>query len=51
VGVAKAAWNVQVFGQNLTSVNASMYTNATEFVEAQTVTRPRIVGVKFGYKF
>ena len=51
VGVAKDAWNVQVFGQNLTSVNASMYTNATEFVEAQTVTRPRIVGVKFGYKF
>jgi iron complex outermembrane receptor protein len=51
MGVAKDAWNVQVFGQNLTSVNASMYTNATEFVEAQTVTRPRILGVKFGYKF
>jgi iron complex outermembrane recepter protein len=51
VGVSKGAWNVQLFGQNLTSVNESMSTNANEFVEAETVTRPRIAGVKFGYKF
>jgi hypothetical protein len=50
-GVAKDAWNVQFFGQNLTSVNASTGTNAGQFVEAETVTRPRIAGVKFGYKF
>jgi iron complex outermembrane receptor protein len=50
-GVSKGAWNVQLFGQNLTSVNASTGTNANEFVEAQTVTRPRVVGVKLGYKF
>jgi iron complex outermembrane receptor protein len=50
-GVAKDAWNVQLFGQNLTSVNATTSTNANLFVEAETVTRPRIVGVKFGYKF
>jgi len=50
-GVAKDAWNVQIFGQNLTSVNASTGTNSGQFVETETVTRPRIAGVKFGYKF
>ena len=50
-GVAKDQWNVQVFGQNLTSVNASTSTNSGQFVETETVTRPRIAGVKFGYKF
>jgi iron complex outermembrane recepter protein len=51
VGVAKDAWNVQIFGQNLTSVNASTGTNAGQFVQTETVLRPRIAGVKFGYKF
>jgi outer membrane receptor protein involved in Fe transport len=51
LGVSKDAWNVQFFGQNLTSVNASMYTNGGQFVEAETVTRPRVAGIKFGYKF
>jgi outer membrane receptor protein involved in Fe transport len=50
-GVSKDKWNVQLFGQNLTSVNASTSTNANEFVETETVTRPRVVGVKLGYKF
>jgi outer membrane receptor protein involved in Fe transport len=50
-GVAKDAWNVQFFAQNLTSVNASTTTSGAQFVEAETVTRPRIAGVKFGYKF
>ena len=50
-GVSKDAWNVQIFGQNLTSVNASSSTYGGQFVEAQTVIRPRVAGVKFGYKF
>ena len=51
VGASKDAWEVQIFGQNLTSVNASTGTNASQFVETQTVTRPRIAGIKIGYKF
>jgi iron complex outermembrane recepter protein len=51
LGVAKDAWNVQIFGQNLTSVNASTGTNGGQFVQTETVLRPRIAGVKFGYKF
>jgi iron complex outermembrane recepter protein len=50
-GISKGAWNVELFGQNLTSVNASAYTSASQFVEAQTVIRPRVAGIKFGYKF
>jgi iron complex outermembrane recepter protein len=51
LGAAKDAWNVQLFGQNLTSVNASAGTNAGQFVQTETVIRPRIAGIKFGYKF
>jgi hypothetical protein len=50
-GVAKDNWNAQIFGQNLTSVNATTGTNAGQFVQTETVTRPRVAGVKFGYKF
>jgi outer membrane receptor protein involved in Fe transport len=50
-GVAKDAWNVQFFAQNLTDKIASVFTSTSQFVEAQTVTRPRVLGVKFGYKF
>jgi iron complex outermembrane recepter protein len=50
-GVAKDAWNVQFYAQNLTDKIASVFTSTAQFVEAQTVTRPRVLGVKFGYKF
>jgi hypothetical protein len=51
LGVAKDAWSAELFGQNLTSVNASTGTNGGQFVEAKTVVRPRIAGVKFSYRF
>jgi iron complex outermembrane receptor protein len=51
VGLSKGPWNVQIFGQNLTSVNASTGTNGGQFVEAETVIRPRIAGLRFGYKY
>ena len=50
-GFAKGAWNLQIFGQNLTSVNASTGTNGGQFVEAETVVRPRVAGLRFGYKY
>ncbi|HWJ33881.1 MAG TPA: TonB-dependent receptor [Steroidobacteraceae bacterium] len=50
-GVSKDAWNVQLFVQNLTDVNASTYTSANPQVEAQVVTRPRVAGIRFGYRF
>jgi len=51
VGIAKDAWNVQFFGQNLADKNASVYTSTAQFIESQSVIRPRVLGVKFGYKF
>jgi iron complex outermembrane recepter protein len=50
-GVAKDAWNAHVFVQNLSNSNASLFTNTGQFAVAQTVVRPRVIGVKFGYKF
>jgi len=50
-GVAKDNWNAHVYAQNLSNSNASVFTNTGQFVVAQTVLRPRVIGVKFGYKF
>jgi iron complex outermembrane receptor protein len=50
-GIAKDAWNVQFFAQNLGDKLASTYTNASLFVVTETPLRPRVAGIKFGYKF
>jgi iron complex outermembrane receptor protein len=50
-GVSKDAWNVQFFVQNAGNKLASTYTNSAQFIMTETVLRPRIAGVKFGYKF
>jgi iron complex outermembrane recepter protein len=51
VGVAKDAWNVQFFAQNLANRDASIYTNSAQFILTEVPLRPRIAGVQFGYKF
>ncbi|MDE2294903.1 MAG: TonB-dependent receptor plug domain-containing protein [Gammaproteobacteria bacterium] len=50
-GVAKGAWNAQVYCQNCSDSNASVFTNSGQFVIAQTIVRPRVIGVSFGYDF
>jgi iron complex outermembrane recepter protein len=50
-GVAKDAWSAEIYAQNLTDVNASVFTSTTQFVPAETITRPRVLGIKVGYKF
>jgi iron complex outermembrane receptor protein len=51
MGIAKDAWTASIYGQNLTDVNTSLFTTSTQFVETQTVLRPRVLGIRFGYKF
>lgn len=51
VGVAKDAWIVTVFGENLADSNVSTFVSTDQFIVAQTPLRPRILGVTFGYKF
>jgi iron complex outermembrane recepter protein len=50
-GVAKDAWSAHVYSQNLFNKETSLFTNTAQFVEAQTALRPRVIGVKFAYKF
>jgi hypothetical protein len=49
--VAKDAWSAHIFAQNLTNVEVPLFTNTAQFVVAQTALRPRVLGLKFYYKF
>jgi hypothetical protein len=51
IGVAKDAWNVTAYGENLTNSNKSVFVSTQQFIVAQTPLRPRILGLSFGYKF
>ena len=51
VGVAKDAWMTELYAQNLTNVIKSTFTSTNQFVLAETITRPRVLGLKVGYKF
>ncbi len=50
-GVAKDAWNVMVFAENLNNTHASTFTSTDQFIVEQTPLRPRVIGVTFGYSF
>ncbi len=51
VGVAKDAWNAQLYAENLANANTSLFTNADQYIIAQTPMHPRVIGVKIGYSF
>jgi outer membrane receptor protein involved in Fe transport len=51
VGVAKDNWTAQFYGQNLSNSDASTFTSSAQFIESQVPLRPRVLGIKFGYKF
>ena len=51
LGVAKDAWTVQLYGQNLTDTRADLYSTYDLFIKSETVNRPRTAGLKFSYKF
>ena len=51
VGVSKDAWNAQLYVENLADANTSLFTNADQYIIAQTPMHPRVIGVKFGYSF
>ena len=50
-GVAKDAWYLNVYGENLANSNKSVFVSTDQFIEAQTPLRPRVLGATFGYKF
>ncbi|GAC1306787.1 MAG: hypothetical protein NVSMB10_11810 [Steroidobacteraceae bacterium] len=51
LGVAKDAWSTTLYAQNLSNSSASVFTNSDQFIVAQTLLRPRMIGLTFGYKF
>jgi iron complex outermembrane recepter protein len=50
-GIAKDAWNVMIYGENLSNSNAATFTSTDQFIVEQTPLRPRVLGISFGYKF
>jgi iron complex outermembrane receptor protein len=51
VGIAKDAWTAQLFAENLANSNTSLFTNADQYIIAETPMHPRVIGVKIGYTF
>jgi hypothetical protein len=51
VGISRDAWSAEFFAQNLTNVIKSTYTSTNQFVQAENITRPRVLGVQVGYRF
>jgi outer membrane receptor protein involved in Fe transport len=51
VGVAKDAWLVQFYAENLTDTRAELYANYWQFYKAIMVSRPRTIGLRLSYKF
>jgi outer membrane receptor protein involved in Fe transport len=51
LGVAKGAWRVQLYAENLTDARAQLYANYSQQYKAVTVNRPRTIGLRFSYSF
>jgi len=51
IGVAKDNWTAQVTGSNLTNSDASTNTSSGAFIKSEIPLRPRVLTLKFGYKF
>jgi len=51
VGLSRDAWSAEFFAQNLTNSNKSTYTSTNQFVLAEAIVRPRVLGIKLGYHF
>jgi hypothetical protein len=50
-GIAKDAWSLQLYGQNLSDTRGELFSSYNPFVKAVTVNRPRTIGLRFGYSF
>jgi len=50
-GVSKDNWDVQIFAQNLTDTRGINFISQSEAIETETVIRPRVMGLRLGYKF
>jgi outer membrane receptor protein involved in Fe transport len=49
--IAKDQWYVQAFGTNLGNSDASLFTSSAQFIKSEVPLRPRVLGVKVGFRF
>jgi hypothetical protein len=50
-GLAKDAWSAEFFGQNLSDTRAQIFISSSSFQTLTATNRPRVLGVRFSYKF
>jgi len=51
LGIGRDAWTVSLVGENLTDVNASLFTSSRQFILTETPMRPRVLSLRFDYRF
>jgi hypothetical protein len=51
VGVAKDAWNAQIYGTNITDSRGVDFSTYAQRVKEDYIIRPRTVMLRIGYKF
>lgn len=51
LGIAKDQWTAEAFGTNLSNSNASVFTSSAQFIKSEVPLRPRVLGLRIGYKF
>jgi outer membrane receptor protein involved in Fe transport len=51
LGVAKDNWTAEFYGQNLSNSDASTFTSSAQFIKSEVPLRPRVLGLKIGFKF
>ena len=51
LGLTKGAWDLLFYGQNLANKNTSTFTTSGQDIKAEIPLRPRVLGIKVGFKF
>ncbi len=49
-GVVKDTWSVSLYGENLGNERATLFSSYADYVKADTINRPRTLGLRFSYK-
>ncbi|HLJ37456.1 MAG TPA: TonB-dependent receptor [Steroidobacteraceae bacterium] len=50
-GIARDAWYANLYVENLSDSNASLFVSTDQFIVEQTPLRPRVIGLTIGYSF
>jgi hypothetical protein len=51
LGVSEDAWTAQFYGQNITDTRGKVFISDSQAIETETVIRPRVLGLRFSYRF